>query len=76
MNLFARLICYLATALTLPACSPRDRNLEELRRLCERDAGVNIYRRVDAKGYYNGSTVRMDLQKLTDYKFEIIDFSY
>lgn len=74
MNLFARLVCYLATALTLPACSPSDRNLEELRRLCEKDAGVNIYRRVDAKGYYNGSLPQTSFLDLIKSDFEFIEF--
>ncbi len=74
MNVNVRLICYFVMTWPLLGCSIKDPNLEELRRLCEQDAGVNIYRSVDADGYYNGSTVRMDLQKLTDNKFEFVEF--
>ena len=41
----------------LASCtSEEERGLEELKRLCEKDAGVKIYKTVEADGYYDGYT--------------------
>ncbi|MCP5188622.1 MAG: hypothetical protein H6991_12725 [Pseudomonadales bacterium] len=69
-----RLICYSFLAWPLLACSLQDPNLEELRRLCEKDAGVNIYRSVDADGYYNGSVPETSFLELIKSDFEFIEF--
>jgi hypothetical protein len=60
--------------LPLFACSMEDPNLEELRRLCEKDAGVNIYRTVDAKGYYDGEKRGRSLEVLVRSDFDFIEF--
>ena len=74
MNLCVRLICYSSLAWPLLACSLQDPNLEELRRLCEKDAGVNIYRSVDADGYYDGEKKGGSLEVLVRSDFEFIEF--
>jgi hypothetical protein len=58
----------------LLACSMKDPNLEELRRLCEKDAGVNIYRSVDADGYYDGEKKGGSLEVLIRSDFDFIEF--
>jgi hypothetical protein len=60
--------------LPLFACSMEDPNLEELRRLCEKDAGVNIYRTVDADGYYDGEKKDGSLEVLFHSDFDFIEF--
>ncbi len=52
----------------------QDPNLEELRRLCEKDAGVNIYRSVDADGYYDGEMKGRHFEVLIKSDFEFIEF--
>lgn len=74
MNLCVRLICYSSLAWPLLACSLQDPNLEELRRLCEKDAGVNIYRSVDADGYHNASLPITSFLDLIKSDFEFIEF--
>ena len=43
------LLLFLACA----ACSSEKRGLAELKRLCEKDAGLTIYKTVEANGFYN-----------------------
>jgi len=35
------------------ACAAENEGLDELKRLCEKDAGLKIYKTVEADGYYN-----------------------
>ena len=74
MNLCVRLICYSSLAWPLLACSLQDPNLEELRRLCEKDAGVNIYKSVDADGYYDEEKKDGALEVMFHSDFEFIEF--
>lgn len=43
--------------LTCSACSSEKRGLAELKRLCEKDAGLTIYKTVEVDGYYDGTTI-------------------
>jgi hypothetical protein len=54
-------------ALIISACSSEEAGLAELRKLCEKDAGLTIYKTVEADGYYD-DTGGFDLV-LSPYKF-------
>jgi len=48
------------------ACSSEQRGLAELKRLCEKDAGLTIYKTVEANGFYNAYSS----SGITDYLIE------
>lgn len=56
------------------ACSSEEAGLRELKRLCEKDAGLTIYKTVEADGYYD-ATGRIDLVNSQYRFFEYCDES-
>ncbi|MBQ0713512.1 MAG: hypothetical protein KBT53_11175 [Porticoccus sp.] len=65
---------FLLLFLVCAACSSEKRGLAELKRLCEKDAGLTIYKTVEADGYYN-TTGRIDLVNSQYRFFEYCDES-
>lgn len=74
MDLSHRPLWIFLSILLFSGCSPNKSSMDELRRLCEKDAGVKIYRRVNANGYYNGSIPGTSLLDLIRSDFEFIEF--
>lgn len=46
-------LAILLVALACSACDSEKAGLKELKRLCEKDAGLKIYKTVEAEGFYN-----------------------
>lgn len=67
MNIIKKLIILIVFIL-LTACSLNASGLDELKKLCEKDAGLTIYKTVEADGYYDATGNRMNLIK-SDYQF-------
>ena len=62
------------TALLVAGCSAERSGLAELRRLCEKDAGLAIYRTVAADGYYDAEKREGALRVLLGSDFRFIEF--
>jgi len=58
----------LLLVLACSACSSEQAGLNELRRLCEKDAGLTIYKTVEADGFYDTRGSNTSVAE-TDYRF-------
>lgn len=56
------------------ACSSERAGLKELKRLCEKDAGLKIYKTVEAEGYYDTSRKGGVLRILIPSKYSFVEF--
>lgn len=66
MNLLKK-ISLLFIYILLTGCSS---GLDELKRLCEKDAGLTIYKTVEAEGYYDATSIGIGANLIeSDYQF-------
>lgn len=56
------------------ACSSEKRGLAELKRLCEKDAGLTIYKTVEADGYFDASRKDGALRLLIASDYDFIEY--
>lgn len=58
----------------LVSCSSERTGLNELRKLCEKDAGLRIFRTVEAEGYYDAYAESGIADKLVTEKYNFYEF--
>ncbi len=63
-----RSLSLLIACITITACGSSSSGLNELKRLCEKDAGLKIYKTVEVDGYYDTTGNNMAVAE-TDYQF-------
>jgi len=56
------------------SCSSEQAGLDELKKLCEKDAGISIYKTVEADGYYDSSRKSGALRLLIDSDYGFTEF--
>lgn len=68
-------ISLLIIALLVSACDSEKAGLAELKRLCEKDAGLTIYKTVEADGYYDSYTdCHHCWKKLIKSNYQFVEF--
>ncbi len=74
MNVIKRL-CFVVFCIICTACGSSTSGLDELKRLCEKDAGLTINKTVEAEGYYDDTTnCHHCWDALINTPFEYIEF--
>ncbi|NHN38195.1 hypothetical protein G8764_12880 [Pseudomaricurvus alcaniphilus] len=71
--IFCRTIIFFMTILCV-ACSSEKAGLRELKKLCEKDAGLTVYKTVEADGYYDGAQAGGALRVLVPSKFSFVEY--
>jgi len=64
----------LAVFIMLTACGANTSGLDELKRLCEKDAGLTIYKTVEADGYYDSTRKGGALWMLIPSEFTFVEY--